>query len=230
MPDQKNSKVSNSGPRVFVWDIYVRLFHWTLVSLIVALFLTAEVFDGGIELHATLGRAVLVLVIFRIVWGVVGSSYARFSQFLRSPFDVLTYARSLFTNKHEFSVGHNPLGGWMVVVLLVVVLSQAILGLFSNDDILFDGPLSYLISKESSDLITGLHSDLFNILLVLVALHVSAVIWHKLFKGENLLSAMFSGYKELPSSINAQNATGGGPILAIVLLLVSASMVYWLTV
>jgi cytochrome b len=194
------------------------------------LVITGKVLDGAIDQHAVIGQAVIALVLFRLLWGVMGSTYARFSQFICGPRAVLTYARSLFSNRYEHTVGHNPLGGWMVLVLLAALLVQAILGLFANDDILFDGPLAYLISKESSDLITGLHSDLFNILLVLVALHVSAVIWHKLFKGENLLSAMFSGYKELPSSIKAQNATGGGALLAVVLLVISASTVYWLTI
>jgi cytochrome b len=231
MPNKIESPMdNNSNSRVFVWDIPVRLFHWALVLLMVALVVTGKFLDGAIDQHAVLGQSVIALVIFRLLWGIVGSSYARFSQFVCGPLDVLAYVRSLFTSRHEFSVGHNPLGGWMVVVLLIVVLFQAVLGLFSNDDILFDGPLSYLISKESSDLITGLHSDLFNILLVLVALHVSAVIWHKLFKGEDLLSAMFSGYKELPTGMQAKNATGGGALLAIVLLGASASMVFWLTV
>ena len=229
MPNQENSKVSSNSPRVFVWDIYVRLFHWTLVALIVALFLTAEVFDGGIELHATLGRAILALVLFRVVWGVVGSSYARFSQFVQGPRWVLAYTMSLFSNKYEYSVGHNPLGGWMVIVLLAVVSIQAVLGMFANDDILFDGPFAYLISKDSSDYITGLHADLFLIIMVLVGLHVAAVIWHKVFKGENLLAAMFSGYKKLPPEIQAENASGGGHSLAVILLLISVIVVYFFT-
>lgn len=225
----ENSKVTNDHSRVFVWDVPVRLFHWTLVLLMLALVITGKFLDGAIDQHAVLGQAAIVLVIFRMLWGIVGSSYARFSQFVRGPSDVLTYARSLFTSKHEFSVGHNPLGGWMVLVLLVVVLSQAILGLFSNDDILFDGPLSYLISKETSDYITSLHSDLFNILLVLVGLHISAVIWHKLFKGEDLLSAMLSGYKKLPPGTDAENAHGDSIWLALVLLAISAGVVCWFT-
>jgi cytochrome b len=231
MPNQADNSTDRPPiTRVIVWDMPVRLFHWSLVAMMFALVITGKILDGAMEQHALIGKAVIVLVLFRIMWGIVGSSYARFSQFVRSPKIVLAYARSLFSNKYEFNIGHNPLGGWMVLVLLVAVLSQAILGLFSNDDILFDGPLAYLISKDTSDLITGLHSDLFYLLLVLVALHVSAVVWHKLIKGENLLLPMFTGYKEMPSSTEAQNASGGGVLLAIILFIVSAGIVYWLTV
>ncbi len=231
MPNQvEDSTLSNDSSRVFVWDIAVRLFHWTLVLLMLALVITAEILDGAIQQHSLIGQAVIVLVLFRLLWGVVGSSYARFSQFVRGPRVVLTYTQSLLSNKDEFIVGHNPLGGWMVLALLAGVLLQAILGLFANDDILFDGPLAYLVSKETSDFITGLHSDLFNILLVLVCLHVFAVIWHMLFKGENLLSAMFSGYKKLPPGVDSENAHGGNIWLALVLLAISAAVVCWFTV
>ncbi len=226
----QNPPVHHDSSRVFVWDISVRLFHWTLVALMVALFVTAELLDGAIELHATLGLAATALVLFRVMWGIVGSSYARFSQFVRGPSVVLAYARSLLSHPHKFVIGHNPLGGWMVLLLLAVVFLQSMLGLFANDDVLFEGPLAYLVSKDTSDYITGLHYDLFNILLVLVGLHVAAVIWHKLFKGEDLLSAMFTGYKDLPPGVKAENARGGGVLFALTLFAISVAVVYWLTV
>lgn len=225
----ENPSIHRDSSRVFVWDIPVRLFHWTLVALMIALMITGKILEGAIELHATLGRIALALVLFRLMWGVAGSSYARFSQFVRGPGIVLTYARSLLSRQPEFVAGHNPLGGWMVLALLAVVLVQALLGLFANDDILFDGPLAYLVSKESSDYLTGLHADLFNGLLVLVGLHVAAVIWHKLFKGEDLLAAMFTGHKELPPGVEAENARGGGFLPAFIQLAVSTLAVYCLS-
>ncbi len=212
--------------RVFVWDVPVRLFHWTLLVLMVALVITGEFLDDVIELHATLGHAALTLVLFRLMWGAVGSSYARFPQFVRGPGVVISYVRSLMSRRSEHVVGHNPLGGYMVMVLLIAVLSQAILGLFANDDLLFDGPFAYMVSKEISNLMTGLHEDLFHVLLVLVSLHVAAVVWHKLFMGENLLTAMFTGYKELPPDVEATDAQGGGVLLAITLLAISVVVVY----
>ncbi len=220
---------STDCTRAFVWDIFVRLFHWTLVALMIALFVTAEILDGAMELHATLGRAVLALVLFRLSWGFVGSSYARFSQFVRGPGAVMAYVRSLMARKHAFIAGHNPLGGWMVLTLLIVVMAQAMLGLFANDGVMFDGPLAYLISKETSDLLTSLHGDLFDILMVLAGLHVAAVIGHKLLKGENLIPAMFSGYKELPPDEYVENAHGGGVLLALVSFAVCVGVVYWVS-
>lgn len=225
----ENQHNDTTRKRVLIWDIPVRLFHWTQLALFVSLFITAEVMDDKIELHAKLGLTLLALVLFRLLWGIAGSSYARFSHFLKGPRSVLAYTPSLFSRQSHPEVGHNPLGGWMVVVLLILVLTQAVLGLFANDDIMFDGPLSYLISKETSDLLTGLHEDIFHILLVLIGLHVAAVIWHKLFKGENLLPAMFTGYKQLPADVQAEDARSGGILRAIVLFTICAGMVYWLT-
>ncbi len=221
---------SNEASRVYVWDIPVRLFHWSLLALMIALVITGEILDGVIELHARLGLAVLALVLFRLMWGVTGSTYARFTQFVRGPSAVMAYARSLFTRQAGFTPGHNPLGGWMVVLLLVAILAQTLLGLFANDDILFEGPLAHLVSKDTSDFVTGLHEDVFHLLLILVGLHVAAVIGHRLFRGENLVPAMFTGRKELPAGTQAEDAGGGGIVRALVLLAVSTGAVCWLAV
>lgn len=213
--------------RVKVWDLPVRLFHWALVLLMGGLFVTAEVMDDAIDIHALAGYAALTLVLFRILWGFVGNTHARFSDFVCGPTTTFRYAFSLFSRRPVFIPGHNPLGGWMVMALLLGLLAQALLGLFSNDDILFDGPLSTLVTKETSDLLTSLHHDLFPVLLVLVALHVAAVLFHKLFKGENLAPAMFTGYKDLPPGEQAaEDARGERPLLASVLLALCAGLVY----
>jgi len=225
---EQQSGKTPATTRILVWDIPVRLFHWSQLALFISLFITAEVLDDTIDLHAKLGLVLLALVLFRLLWGITGSSYARFSQFLKGPRTVFGYLPSLFSRRPHFEAGHNPLGGWMVLVLLLLVLAQSILGLFANDDILFEGPLAYLVSKETSDLMTGLHEDVFHILLILAGVHVAAVIWHKLFKGDNLLSAMFTGYKELPPEAAATPANGGGIIRALLWLGISASVVYWL--
>jgi len=223
----QNESSTDGRRRILVWDLPVRLFHWSLVGLMLGLFITAEVLDDGIELHAKLGMAVIALVLFRLIWGVVGSSYARFTQFMRGPGTAMSYARSLFVRGHDAVVGHNPLGGWMVVVLLLLLLLQAGMGLFTNDDILFEGPLANFVSKETSDLLTGLHEDVFHILLVLVGLHIAAIIWHRVFKGDNLVAAMITGYKQLPQGIDASGATGGGIVKALIILAVCAAAVWW---
>lgn len=219
---------SDTKVRVLIWDLPVRLFHWTLLGLMIALYVTAELLDDAIALHATLGLTLLALIVFRLIWGLVGSTYARFGQFLRGPGAVLRYSRSLFDRRPDLEAGHNPLGGWMVVTLLALTLLQAVLGLFSNDDVLFEGPLAELVSKSTSDLLTGLHRELFDVLLVLVGLHVAAVVWHKLFKGENLVIPMFTGYKELPAEARASAMRGGSLLLAVVLLAVCLGLVFLL--
>ncbi|MGE0082070.1 MAG: cytochrome b/b6 domain-containing protein [Thiohalomonadaceae bacterium] len=220
---------SDPVQRVRVWDVPVRLFHWTLVGLMVTLFVTAEVLEDAIQTHALAGYAVLALVLFRILWGFLGNSRARFADFVRGPGEVLRYAAGFFRGRHEFHAGHNPLGGWMVLALLAMVLLQAGIGLFTNDDILFEGPLAHWVSKDTSDWLTGLHEDVFHVLLVMVALHVSAVVLHRFLHGENLVVAMFTGCKEVPAGESAGDATGGNPLLAVLLLAVCAGAV-WLLV
>lgn len=228
MVNQRSDSPASSPNRVLIWDAPIRLFHWTQLALFVSLFVTAKVLDDKIELHAKLGLILLALVLFRLLWGITGSSYARFRQFLKGPRTVLGYLPSLFSREAHFEAGHNPLGGWMVVVLLLLVLTQAVLGLFATDDVLFDGPLAYLVSSDTSELLTGLHVDIFYILLVLVGLHVVAVIWHKLFKSDNLLPAMITGYKQPPVGERVEESRGGGLLRAVVLLGICAGLVYWL--
>lgn len=219
---------STTAPRrLFVWELPVRLFHWTLVLLVILLYVSIEVMDN-MDRHAQLGYALLALVLFRIVWGFVGGTYARFRDFLYGPGKVMKYAKTLPEDKPDPIAGHNPLGGWMVFVLLLGLLSQAVMGLFSNDDILFDGPLRDLVSKEVSDAITGLHQQLFNVLLVLVVIHIAAVVYHKLRKKENLATAMITGYKELPAESAAEPSRGGKIWLAAIVLAICAGLVYWL--
>jgi cytochrome b len=214
--------------RVRVWDVPVRLFHWSLVGLMVTLFVTAEVMDDGIGLHALAGYAVLTLVLFRTLWGFFGNTRARFVDFVRNPLDVLRYTADLVRGREGYHVGHNPLGGWMVVALLIVVAAQAAIGLFANDDILFEGPLAELVSKDTSNWLTALHEDVFHVLLVMVGLHVAAVVFHKLFRGENLVIAMFTGSKDTPIGEQVEDAAGGNPALAAILLALCAGVVYLL--
>mgnify|MGYP005812610067 CR=1 FL=1 len=177
-----------------VWDWPVRIFHWTLVALLAASWATAE---AGVEFmpwHMRCGYAVLTLLLFRLLWGLVGSRSARFSDFLRGPRAVLGYARAWFSREPHHYLGHNPLGGWMVIVLLVLVAVQAGSGLFANDDIFNEGPLARLVSGATSGLLTAVHKANFNLLLVAVGLHVVAVLLY-LWRGENLLRAMFTGRK-----------------------------------
>jgi cytochrome b len=179
---------------VLVWDLPTRLFHWTLVILVGTSWLTGEL--GEMEWHMRSGIAILSLVLFRLLWGIFGSSTSRFTQFVKAPAAAIAYARGLIAGKPSHSFGHNPLGGWMVVLLLALLLSQAGTGLFANDDIFTEGPLYHLVTKSTSDRLTSIHKLLFDGLLICVALHVSAAVLYLVVKKENLILPMISGRKK----------------------------------
>lgn len=179
-----------------VWDLPTRLFHWTLVALMIVQWLTAES-DGAMKFHVWGGYAVLTLVLFRLMWGFVGSDTARFSHFVRGPGTALGYVKALLRGETPLYVGHNPMGGWSILALLTLLLIQAGTGLFANDDITFDGPLSSWVSKSMSNWLTTVHKVNFNLLLVVIAVHVSAVLFYLLVKRENLIHPMLSGRKHL---------------------------------
>jgi cytochrome b len=210
-----------------VWDMPVRLFHWLLVLLFAFMFLSGKLKGDWMEWHMRSGYAILALVLFRILWGFAGSTYARFSNFLASPSACFAFARKLLARAPAHSAGHNPLGGWMVLVLLLALLFQVGTGLFANDDILIEGPLAPLVAKSVSDQLTSWHYWNVNLLLALVAAHVIAVLYHAFFMKENLIGAMFTGVKRMPAdAAGSVVARFTSPWLALVLLAVAALAVY----
>jgi cytochrome b len=180
-----------------VWDLPVRVFHWSLVLAVIAAFVTNKLGVRTFKYHVWAGYAVIVLVAFRLIWGLVGTRHARFWNFVRGPAETLTYARDLVTGKDQHYPGHNPLGALMVLALLGALATQSILGLFGNDEIFNVGPLAGYVSKELSLALTSIHRQLFYWLAGAVALHVLAVVAHKIFKNENLVRAMITGRKPL---------------------------------
>jgi cytochrome b len=213
---------------VKVWDAPVRLFHWLLVLLIAFMYFTAKMKGDWMTWHIRSGYAILALVFFRILWGFAGSSTARFSTFLAGPGAAIGFVKKLLTRAPAPYMSHNPLGGWMVVVLLIVLLVQAGTGLFANDDIATEGPLANLVAKELSDRLTAIHYWNFNLILVLAGVHVAAVLYHWGIMKENLIGAMFTGVKRLPADAAAGGAATrfASPWLALVLMAVAALAVY----
>src|SRR5262245_60705862 len=210
-----------------VWDLPVRLFHWLLVLLFVFMFITGKAGSDWIVWHMRAGYALLTLVLFRVMWGFAGSTHARFADFLAGPSACIGFAKKLLSRAPAPYAGHNPLGGWMVLVLLVALLVQAGTGLFSNDDLLSEGPLASLVSKELSDRITSVHTCDINLLLVLVGLRIAAVLYHAGFMKENLIGAMFTGVKRMPADAAGGTVTRfASPWLALALLCVAALAVY----
>ena len=181
-------------PRVKVWDLPVRLFHWLLVAAFALSWYSSEQGLEWVNIHVWSGYTVITLVGFRILWGLVGSETARFSSFLYGPGAVLAYLRGWFRGEGH-TLGHNPVGGWMVLVMLLLLLAQGTTGLFATDDIFFDGPLGGWVGGSTQSWLTGWHKTTFDILLVLVAVHIAAIIIYRLVRGENLLRPMITGYK-----------------------------------
>jgi len=204
--------------RIKLWDLPTRLFHWLLVVLIVAAVITAKIGGNAMDWHGRIGLAILGLIAFRLTWGFVGSYHARFANFWPWPASVRAYLRG---NWH--GVGHNPLGAMSVMALLALVTMQVATGLFSNDDIAFNGPLFKLISKELSDQLTGIHKLSINVLLALIALHLIAITFYAFAKKENLVKPMITGWKDLASEENREETSvNGNRTIAIVLALLIA--------
>lgn len=204
--------------KIKLWDLPTRLFHWLLAAAVVALFVSGKVGGNAIEWHGKIGHLVVGLIVFRLVWGFVGSTYARFGQFFPTPGRIAAYLKGRWQG-----LGHNPLGALSVFGLLALVGLQAVLGLFTNDDIAFRGPLYDLVGSDLSSRLTGLHHLLADGLMILVLLHVGAILFYAHVKKDNLVKPMVTGWKEADQG---EPARGGGP-LALVLALALAGLALW---
>ena len=217
-----------------VWDLSVRLFHWTLVLLLAVSYFTGRCGGDWMKFHFWSGYAILTLLIFRIVWGFVGSTTSRFSNFVKGPRAAFAHIRELLGRHGPYDAGHNPMGGAMVVVLILAVLAQAATGLFSadTDTGLVTGPLAGKIADAAVDKVTAFHHYWVNVLLALAALHVLAVLTYLVWKRQNLARAMVTGKKPVeqvvPPGQPAPRLAFASGRLAISLLIVSAAIVYFI--
>jgi cytochrome b len=189
--------------KVFVWDIPVRVFHWSIVLLIGLQWWSSHHFDDYALIHQISGYCILILVLFRILWGFFGSYHSRFADFIYPTYRILHYASVMIQLKPPAYVGHNPLGGLSIILLLLCLLIQVVTGLFlSNETIGIQGALSDWASVEISKIMLLIHKVNFDILLLLGVIHILAVFFYLIIKRENLVKPMFLGYKELPLSKN----------------------------
>jgi len=201
-----------------VWDLPIRLFHWLLAALIA--FSWWSVHHHHTDWHIWSGCGILTLLIFRLLWGLFGSSTARFSSFVRGPRAVAAYLGGRWTG-----LGHNPLGALSVLALLVAVAIQVGLGLISEDeDGIFMGPLARLVSTDTSDKARDIHELWFNMILALVALHVAAIIFYRL-RGKALTRAMITGRAAVDP--NAQPMRPGKWWAAWICLAVALGITRW---
>ena len=185
---------------VRIWDLPTRLFHWALVVLIAMQYATGEFHLLDMRWHFWFGYATLALIAFRVLWGLFGSQTSRFAGFVRAPRVVLAYVKEQFSTNPQHSIGHNPLGGWSVLILLACIAVQIATGLFASDDIDTDGPLVDLVSRRTVKLMTRWHDWNQNLLLLLIALHVIAVLMHLLLRRDDLIVPMITGRKRVPTA------------------------------
>jgi cytochrome b len=189
-----------AGGAARIWDVPIRIVHWSFVLLMPALWWTAE--QGDLTRHRQLGYVMLGLVIFRILWGLFGSSTARFASFVKGPVAVINYLRTLFSKSDSEAPGHNPLGAISVIALLGLLVTQASIGLFAQDvDGIESGPLAYLVSYDGADAAREWHHSLFNGLLILIAIHILAILFYQFFKRDNLIGPMVTGKKRYAAPV-----------------------------
>ena len=208
-----------------VWDPWVRLTHWAVVLLVPFSWWAAE--TGRFDLHFLSGYTILALVIFRILWGLVGSETARFSHFLKGPAKAAAHLAHLARRAVPVEAGHNAAGGWMAVILLALLLGQAGLGLFADDEVLSKGPLAKLVDERWSGLATSIHVRLFWVIVACAVVHVGAVLLYRLLLGRNLVAPMLTGRLATGQPLDAPRM--GSPVLAVLLLACSAGLVWWIT-
>jgi cytochrome b len=180
-----------------LWDWPVRLIHWLIALILPASWWTAE--EGYMEIHQWLGLSLLIAVLTRLCWGLIGSPQARFRDFLRGPAQVLAYLRGAPLE----TPGHNPLGGWSAMLLWILLVLQALTGTVGSDDVLFTGPFHYVFDTSLSDRLSELHEVLFNVIVALVALHIAAIAYYERIRRQRLLRPMVFG--------KADGRSGTGP-------------------
>jgi cytochrome b len=212
---------------VRIWDLPTRVFHISLLTLIAGMYVTGEVGGDWLSLHFLLGYAVLTLILFRLVWGFVGGYWSRFSHFVPTPSRLIRYVTALRENNTEHAVGHNPLGALSVLAMLLALLLQVLSGFCSDDEIAASGPWTSLISGEWVSLATNYHTEIGQVLLILlIGLHVASIAFYRFIKHDDLITPMINGDKSLPIETPPSKDTASTRVLALAVLAVCGYVVY----
>ena len=195
----RTSASTTNSAHALVWDLPVRLAHWGLTLTLAGSWLTAELGVEYREYHFWCGYAALAILLFRLMWGLVGSRYARFAEFLPSPARVVGYVRQQFSGQTPTPAGpgHNPLGALALVVMLGLIGVQITSGLFADDDILYTGPYQSAVSEATVKWFTNLHHSNVDYLLAMIVLHLLAIGFYQFARGQRLTRAMITGRKPI---------------------------------
>lgn len=191
--------MSNTSRVVRVWDAPTRIFHWLVAVLVAAAYTTWRL--NWMVWHSWVGDMLLTLLLFRLLWGFFGSETARFSRFLVSPRRAVRYLVHALRHESNRQAGHNPAGGWAVLLLLFLLLGETLTGLYVANDIADVGPFTEITPAPVANAIAALHAIFWDALLAAIALHLVAILAYAVAMGQNLLLPMITGTKVLPESV-----------------------------
>jgi cytochrome b len=204
-----------------VWDAPTRLFHWAVVVLISASWLTQH--EGWMDQHVLCGYAMATLLLFRLTWGFVGSDTARFSRFLKGPVAAVRHLVRVYRREPDHEIGHNAAGAWMVLAMLGLLCVQVGTGLCANDQVSVEGPLAHVVGPRSSDWLSHIHAVNFVLIEAAIALHLLAILTYRVLRGHRLVGPMVTGNKRLPDTLPAPRMAS--PIKAVGALCAAAGLV-----
>ena len=218
-----------------VWDIPTRLFHWSLVILFIFMIVSGES-DDLMEWHFYAGYLLAGLISFRLIWGFLGTRYARFSEFNLGPATVIRYTLGLLKAEHKPYYGHTPPGSVMIILLIGLLALQLVTGMLSTDDIIWNGPFYNSVSESTAELAGEIHETVQGLLQILVGLHVLAIILYKVKFKEALVPAMLHGKKpkhteslnERSGVVSDNNREATSWIKLLLSALPAAGLSYWL--
>lgn len=182
--------------KVLVWDLATRLFHWLTVALVIACYVSWRM--NRMDWHSWTGEALLALVLFRLLWAFLGSETARFSSFIASPRAAAPYLVRVMRLEPDRQIGHNPIGGWMVLLLLALLLAEALTGIYVANDVADQGPLTEMVPSVVANFVTDLHAYFWDALLAAAVLHVIAILLYVAVLRQDLVTPMITGWKTLP--------------------------------
>jgi cytochrome b len=226
-PAEVVTPLSPPSRRIALWDLPLRIFHWSLLAAVSTAIVTGLLGGSWMPVHGKAGLTIAGLLAFRVIWGFVGSTHSRFASFVPTPGKLLNYVRGRW-----LGVGHNPLGALSVLALLGLLSVQVGTGLVGNDDIAFTGPLASLVDEALSTRLTGLHHQLATVLYVLLGLHVAAIAFYGHVKKHKLVKPMVTGWKDVDEQVGPPRRAR--PRALVAALLIAFGAVYlasgsWIT-
>lgn len=215
--------------RVRVWDLPTRAFHWILALAVIGSIVSAKIGGNALVWHMRLGYLIFTLLVFRLLWGLIGGRWSRFSSFVYAPGAVLRYLRGRSRADEHHDVGHSPLGAFSVFALIAILCAQVATGLFADDEIATTGPLNKFVASATGLALTRWHKGWGQwLIIVLVLLHVAAIVFYLVRHRRNLIRPMWNGDKALPAHVPASADGGAARLLALVLVALCGSGVAWL--